>query len=317
MAIYFDKRNRLIIDKPYQAKEICVYCYINDDIKVDCKFIEFNTFYCDRCNNTWKINQNKQQKSRSIQHKNNEDSLFSIALIKNKRKPKDENSSNLTITSIKKKDRYQKAEIAKCPTCGAVEHNIVQDCPVFLGIKSIRKAEKKSKRKPSVTPPKQPKTELCPHCKTQVKAKKLPKHIAEDCQNTNRNRGNEIICNKSDFIGQNNSISKPREGRHEQPLDWSLCKQCNVEVRPKNLERHLFKIHGIRISKNPLTRGKPNILFKNNDTNDDRDSDWYECNNVDSRDGSKYLGYLRREYENSQFGSFPLHDDYGDESWAD
>jgi hypothetical protein len=87
MAIYFDKRNRLIIDKPYQAKEICVYCYINDDIKVDCKLIELNTFYCEMCNNTWKVDQNKQQKTRSIQQKNNEDSLFSIALRKIERKP--------------------------------------------------------------------------------------------------------------------------------------------------------------------------------------------------------------------------------------
>jgi hypothetical protein len=34
-------------------------------------------------------------------------------------------------------------------------------------------------------------------------------------------------------------------------------------------------------------------------------------------DGSKYLGYHRREYQDKRFGSFPMHDDYGDESWAD
>lgn len=83
------------------------------------------------------------------------------------------------------------------------------------------------------------------------------------------------------------------------------------------MQRHLFKVHGIKILKNHFTRGETNILFNNNAANNHRDSDWYECNNVDPLDGSKYLGYLRREYENSQFGSFPLHDDYGDESWAD
>jgi hypothetical protein len=46
-------------------------------------------------------------------------------------------------------------------------------------------------------------------------------------------------------------------------------------------------------------------------------TDWYDCNSVDKRDGSKYIGYTRREYENSRFGSFPIHDNYGDESWAD
>jgi hypothetical protein len=58
-----------------------------------------------------------------------------------------------------------------------LEHNLVQDCPVFLGIKSIRKAEKKGKRKTSATPPKQPKTDLWPHCKKQVKAKKNYQNI--------------------------------------------------------------------------------------------------------------------------------------------
>ncbi|PAX57190.1 hypothetical protein [Brunnivagina elsteri] len=46
-------------------------------------------------------------------------------------------------------------------------------------------------------------------------------------------------------------------------------------------------------------------------------SDWFDCNSVDRMDGSKYIGYTRREREDSRFGSFPVHDDYGDESWAD
>lgn len=45
--------------------------------------------------------------------------------------------------------------------------------------------------------------------------------------------------------------------------------------------------------------------------------DWYACNSVDRMDGSKYIGYYRREYEDSRFGSFPVHDDYSEESWAD
>jgi len=44
---------------------------------------------------------------------------------------------------------------------------------------------------------------------------------------------------------------------------------------------------------------------------------WAICNSVDRMDGSKYIGYRRREYDHSRFGSFPSHDDYGEESWAD
>jgi hypothetical protein len=46
-------------------------------------------------------------------------------------------------------------------------------------------------------------------------------------------------------------------------------------------------------------------------------ADWRSCNSVDQMDGSKYIGHRRREYQDQRFGSFPMHDDYGDESWAD
>ena len=44
---------------------------------------------------------------------------------------------------------------------------------------------------------------------------------------------------------------------------------------------------------------------------------WYDCNSVDPDDASKYIGYYQREYGGSRFGSFPIHDNYGEESWAD
>ncbi|KPQ31747.1 MAG: Protein of unknown function (DUF3505) [Phormidesmis priestleyi Ana] len=43
----------------------------------------------------------------------------------------------------------------------------------------------------------------------------------------------------------------------------------------------------------------------------------HSCKSVDRMDGSKYIGYYRREYQNSRFGSFPAHDDYSEDSWAD
>jgi hypothetical protein len=40
----------------------------------------------------------------------------------------------------------------------------------------------------------------------------------------------------------------------------------------------------------------------------------YECNSWDYDDATKYGGYLAREYNGSRFGSYPLCDDYGEDS---
>ena len=44
-----------------------------------------------------------------------------------------------------------------------------------------------------------------------------------------------------------------------------------------------------------------------------RDIEWSELNSYEIRFSKKYLGYVRREYQNSRFGSYPLHDDYIEE----
>lgn len=44
-----------------------------------------------------------------------------------------------------------------------------------------------------------------------------------------------------------------------------------------------------------------------------QENSWSECNTIETEDASKYIGYLRREY-GGRFGTFPLCDDYGDES---
>ncbi|WP_026736357.1 hypothetical protein [Fischerella sp. PCC 9605] len=48
--------------------------------------------------------------------------------------------------------------------------------------------------------------------------------------------------------------------------------------------------------------------------NSERNINWHECNSYETRFGKKYLGYLRRESKNRRFGSYPLHDDYSEES---
>lgn len=72
-----------------------------------------------------------------------------------------------------------------------------------------------------------------------------------------------------------------------------------------------------RYSKHYIDRQtRAQYYSEGNDESNDY-ADWYECNSVDRMDGSKYIGYYRREYEDRQFGSFPVHDDYSEESWAD
>lgn len=46
-----------------------------------------------------------------------------------------------------------------------------------------------------------------------------------------------------------------------------------------------------------------------------RQASWDECNSFDRFDGSKNIGYHSWEYQNSQYGSYPMHDDYSEESF--
>lgn len=106
------------------------------------------------------------------------------------------------------------------------------------------------------------------------------------------------------------------------------CPHCSSKVRKDRLKKHLEKKctgHFTQSSK-MLSATKHSRKPKHNAPRTQRrsyaqprhsDPSWYDCNSVDQMDGSKYLGYYRREYEGSRFGSFPLHDDYSEESWAD
>jgi hypothetical protein len=106
------------------------------------------------------------------------------------------------------------------------------------------------------------------------------------------------------------------------------CPECGVVVRVDRMQKHLAKVHSgavVEASKQEKTksvkarvmdaaskksgfasdsRGSSNFLKKSFDGDGLRESD--------PRDASKYWGYLARD--NGQFGSYPLHDDFGDES---
>jgi hypothetical protein len=68
-----------------------------------------------------------------------------------------------------------------------------------------------------------------------------------------------------------------------------------------------------------INKALNNGWFEDEDDNDNLDfePDFYDVNGLEKMDGSKYIGYTRREYEGSRFGSYPGHDDYSEESWAD
>ncbi len=74
--------------------------------------------------------------------------------------------------------------------------------------------------------------------------------------------------------------------------------------------------------RNSFQRIKHDItdLFKFNNINEHdvvREVNWEECNSYEKMFGKKYIGYLRRENNNSKFGSYPLHDDYSEDSNPD
>ncbi|MBD2637231.1 hypothetical protein H6G52_17815 [Limnothrix sp. FACHB-881] len=106
--------------------------------------------------------------------------------------------------------------------------------------------------------------------------------------------------------------------------------QNEYEMISKNLEtvylqmmedfKHTNRLPTLsRCRKHPIENLNGNTTEEclRNDQYSENHADWYSCNSVDAMDGSKYIGYHRREYQQSRFGSFPVHDDYSDESWAD
>lgn len=103
--------------------------------------------------------------------------------------------------------------------------------------------------------------------------------------------------------------------------DGNVNKTC-YELKAKRFEftyeQMIDQIHKTieRYSNCSADSNARNQNYVENDS-DRSYADWYTCNSVDRMDGSKYIGYHRREYEDSRFGSFPVHDDYSEESWAD
>ncbi|MGB5959837.1 MAG: hypothetical protein WBG73_04185 [Coleofasciculaceae cyanobacterium] len=68
-----------------------------------------------------------------------------------------------------------------------------------------------------------------------------------------------------------------------------------------------------KLDSQTISKSRPEIE-RSNFFKDDYRRTLYECNSWDYDDANKYCGYLAREYNGSRFGSYPLCDDYGEDS---
>lgn len=98
----------------------------------------------------------------------------------------------------------------------------------------------------------------------------------------------------------------------EEFIDKETYRQCSIKLVSTY---DLMSNNILEKQRRRNRRNKPINSINSSESSDY--ANWYECNTVDPMDGSKYIGYTAREYESSRYGSYPIHDDYGDESWAD
>ena len=90
---------------------------------------------------------------------------------------------------------------------------------------------------------------------------------------------------------------------------WVTCPVCHGNVTSKRLKKHLNKVHG---ASSETDKPKPVTPVQRKNQEDIVPESLYQ-DLSEKRDGSKGLGHMRREWD-GKFGSFPLHDDYNDES---
>jgi DNA-directed RNA polymerase subunit RPC12/RpoP len=162
----------------------------------------------------------------------------------------------------------------------------------------------------------------CPDCKARLKPAKLDKHR-----------------HKVHSVQPRVERAYPKLGQLQKMTEKSTtlesgrlisCPHCTAKVKSTRLQKHLAKVHPGRnllnartekLSK-PMQSNKskrqmksPNnagLSWKENQTND---LEALRQSFQEPRDGSKELGHMRREGD-GKFGSYPLHDDYSDESEA-
>ncbi len=133
-------------------------------------------------------------------------------------------------------------------------------------------------------------------------------------------RTSEVVNHKARC--PNKKPETPRAKVAKQPRAVSgdiLCGVCNRYVHPDHISDHVKKYHR-KVPFIPAKTGQenfPNPRYQNPRVERPKTISTRKKHETDDHmDGSKDLGHLRRE-SNGQFGSFPLHDDYSEESGAD
>lgn len=202
-----------------------------------------------------------------------------------------------TVSRVKSPVRKQIKAEASCPICleELVANQLIDHLRLVHQVTPVLKATRRVN----------PQTPLagykCNQCGQMLHTLDVKEH-----QTHCRKRGSENL------IQQNKKM--PGQGDVD-----ILCGVCNRYVHPKHITEHERKFHP-RVKFKPA--GSPHqttadrkhipsgrnakaVNFRSRRQLDD-----------DGLDGSKYLGHFRRE-SSGQFGSYPLHDDYGDESDAD
>lgn len=141
---------------------------------------------------------------------------------------------------------------------------------------------------------KQPKSIICPHCRWSCLQAEFHSHV----YNTHYKK----------WVKEIEAVD---------PKKSLKCPCCASYVNARRLINHIDQVHlgGVHCG----TR-KMHSLYRSNASaqeEPDSSSSSYYAPPRDSRDGSKYIGFTRREYQESRFGSFPIHDDYSEESSPD
>ncbi|MCX6702706.1 MAG: hypothetical protein NTW60_02470 [Candidatus Wolfebacteria bacterium] len=98
---------------------------------------------------------------------------------------------------------------------------------------------------------------------------------------------------------------------------WQDCHLCGKTILKSALATHLQEFHSCAAA----SKSSGGSKSSQTDFDEDYEEGDYELKDYvtethDGMDGSKYCGFPVRDY-GSQYGSYPIHDDHGDESGPD
>jgi len=187
---------------------------------------------------------------------------------------------------------------------------------------------------PTQSPPQNPHELMsCPQCQAKVRSDRLDRHIQNVHNGPTKTKTatpastkkpvagpaekERVCCPKCQIYMRADDLQDHLRVSHKGEL--IRCPHCKVKMRANLLADHLLSKHGQKSpagQKPGLTptqtrkTGKPTVFDRQGTAEALTQSDH------EARDGSKGLGHMRRDFDGT-FGSFPLHDDYNDESSAD